>query len=174
MTDRSTFHLGYEWVLDGNVRDAFYYISHIATWPDWWPQIVSVVTEQPHRDDVQVGDSALMVAKSMLPYRLDWHTVVRRIESPYLIEVDSRVTLGDRLALTGVVSFELQEQIGKIVAVNKQVMTAERPLPRWAHPFADWVFNFNHDYAMKRGAPGLQKLLDQQQAAKPLATLEPS
>lgn len=139
--------------------DAFHYLSHIATWPDWWPQIVAVVTDDPDKPDVVVGDTATMRAKSFLPYGLDWETTVVRIERPKLIEVESRVRLGRSFGMRGTVAFDLAEADGKVVVLNRQEMVPDRPVPGWLVPLADRVFNFNHDFAMKRGQPGLQRVL---------------
>lgn len=159
MQELSTFTLGYEWRVHGSIHDAFYYLSHIETWPDWWPQIVQVKTTRQGADEIVVGDSAVMVARSFLPYRLDWHTTVQTILPPNHIEVESKVVLGRSLSLTGVVSFHLVEEDGHVLVINRQVMSLSKSLPKWIHKIANRVFNFNHDYAMKRGAPGLQRLL---------------
>jgi hypothetical protein len=158
-TETEPFELGYEWKIEGGIEHAFYFLSHIATWPDWWPQIVSVQTSNPEREHTEAGDSALMRAKSFLPYGLDWKTVVREIDAPHRIVVDSEVTLGKRFGMHGVVRFEL-EQIGPTVEIlNLQQIWPNRPVSRFLRPVMALLFNFNHRYAMKRGAPGLQRVV---------------
>ncbi|MBS1724754.1 MAG: hypothetical protein JSS66_17570 [Armatimonadetes bacterium] len=164
MAERS-FRLGYCWELEGTIDAAFYYISHIATWPTWWPQIVAVQTDDPEKHEVAVGDTALMKARSFLPYGLDWQTEVTRIEPPHLIEVASAVELGKSFELAGTVAFELTQKGGRVLAVNRQEMSPKRPVAGVLWPVMNAIFNFNHDYAMKRGQAGLQRVLDQVKGA---------
>jgi len=107
-----------------------------------------------------------MRAKSFLPYGLDWETTVVRIERPKLIEVESRVRLGRSFGMHGTVGFDLAEKDGKIVVLNRQEMRPDRPLPPWLSPVLEKAFNFNHDYAMKRGMSGLQRYLDDRERAR--------
>lgn len=161
MADSRPFELGYVWELEGNAEDAFHFLSHIATWPSWWPQIVSVETSRPDEDDVIVGDSARMRAKSFLPYTLDWFTTVAKINPPFFIEVTSEVKLGKKYGMKGVVSFEI-EQLGELLRiVNRQKMVSDKPVPGFMRPLVNWIFNFNHDFAMKRGKPGLARAMNE-------------
>lgn len=155
------YRLGYEWRVAGSIEDAFYFISHIRTWPDWWPEIIVAVQSEAIGDTVAVGQSARMQAKSFLPYHLDWLTTVRRLEPPCLIEVDSSVRLSGGFGLQGIICFELRQAGDEVIITNSQEMDAARPLPWPLKPLAARLFQFNHGFAMARGQVGLQAAMRQ-------------
>lgn len=166
MEPESPFKLGYRWVVRGESEDVFHFISRIKTWPSWWPQIIAA---KPARDDdaeIRVGDSATMQAKSLLPYKLYWHTTVLEVDEPNFIKVRGDVTLGKRMKLYGIISFTLKKDGDNIIVINSQEIYPSRPVPGMLRSVLNRVFNFNHDYAMKRGLSGLQQAVTDRAASR--------
>lgn len=158
MARADIYQLGYRWQITGPIETAFHYVSRIETWPAWWsPTIIAV---QAGEGDVRVGRSARMQVKSFLPYHLDWHVTVTRLEAPQLIEVDCSVTLGQRFPMTGWVRYRLIERGPVVEIINEQEMRSQQPVPALLRPLANAIFNFNHDHAMARGQTGLQRVVD--------------
>ena len=160
------FRLGHSWSVNAQIDDVFYFVSHIGTWPSWWPQIVSVTTSRPDDGVVEIGDSATMWAKSLLPYTLEWDTTVVEIAKPRMIRVKGHVKLAGQsgsqdkrqdFRLSGDISFELFEEGGLVKVVNRQAMTPETPVSTLFRPLYSAVFKFNHWYAMRNGLPGLKQ-----------------
>jgi hypothetical protein len=107
-----------------------------------------------------------MRVRSQLPYELVWDVTVVQLDRPTVIETDTIVRLSGRFPLRGPVRYTLTEGPDGIEVINKNVLYAERHLPRPLHALAtsdpigqnvsqvqtaadSWKF-----YGLPKGAPG--------------------
>ena len=101
-----------------------------------------------------------MRVKAQLPYVLDWDVTVARYEPSRLLETAVKVTLGGRFAMHGRIRFRLEEPPdGTVIVHNNQELTAERPVPAFLKPLAEWLFRYNHRWAMRQAEAPLQAIV---------------
>jgi uncharacterized protein YndB with AHSA1/START domain len=159
MSARS-YRLGYRWLVEGPIETVFHYVGDSRTFRQWFPVFKEVSQDEPQAP-VRVGSHSRYRVQALLPYTLDWDVTVSRYEPYRLIETDCTVSLNGRFRLRGFVRYRF-EQCGPLVRVtNEQELTPDRPLPGALHRLAQAVFSFNHDWAMARAAPGLQRVVRQ-------------
>jgi hypothetical protein len=158
------YHLGYRWRIEGPIEIVWHFISHGRTFPEWWPVFLNA---EGGDDEIAVGARIRYHVKAPLPYHLYWDVTISRLEPPYLLETDTRVSLGSWFRLGGPVRFRLAQQGRFVEVVNEQEMRAERRLPGPLRALAARAFAFNHDQAMAVGGRGLQRAVRARLAAQP-------
>ncbi len=94
-----------------------------------------------------------MVWKSLLPYRVEFEVTTTRIERPYLLEADA---VGE---LTGVGRWRLFERDGVTAVLYEWNVATTTTWMNLLAPVARPVFEWNHDWVMKRGGEGIAELL---------------
>jgi uncharacterized membrane protein len=158
MAEPQTFNLSYEWQVNGPIEAVYYFLSHLATYPEWWPVFRSV--EVPPGEP-NIGVASKADVKAILPYYLDWTITPRILEPPRLVVVVTHLVISGGLAVDGYVRFELEQGGESVIVHNIQEERLGRPLPRIVRPIAERVFRFNHDWAMAQGLPGLQRVVSE-------------
>jgi uncharacterized protein YndB with AHSA1/START domain len=148
------YRLSHRWRIEGPIDTVYYYLTHGRTFPEWWPVFRDVETDA---DEVAVGSRSRFRVRALLPYRLDWECTIARLDTPFYLELDTRVTLGGWFRLAGPIRFHLTQQ-GPVVEVrNEQELRAANRLPAPLLALATRAFAFNHARAMATGERGLQR-----------------
>lgn len=137
---RTTLEFAHSWVLDAppeRVRDVIVDLEH---WVSWWPQILAVASLG--------ADDARVIARSVLPHRLDLvlHAVCRDLPE-LVVEID-----GD---LQGAAHWKLTRATGGSRLDYRQRVVASGALgaaSRLAGPLMRW----NHDRMMAGCIAGLR------------------
>ena len=134
------------WVLPAPSPAVFQAVVDLASYPQWWPDVRSVVKLDE--------DTAEIVCRATLPYRL----VVRMRRA----EEDARA---GRMAvhLDGDLRGSLAARVsahaaGTLLDIHQDVVATKRLL-RMAAPVARPLFRVNHALMMRRGRRGLSALL---------------
>lgn len=167
-TTGDVYRLGHRWLIKGPIDVVFDLLSDARGFPTWWGACFKSV----ETDDTEavVGASARLRVKAQLPYELDWEVTLAAVDRPRFIEIDTIVRLNKRFPMRGPIRYTLTETSEGVEVVNEQVLTAERRLPRPLRALAQRAFAYNHAWAFKRGAIGLQQAVDEGVAARAAAT----
>jgi uncharacterized protein YndB with AHSA1/START domain len=153
-----SYRLSYRWLVEGPIETVFHYVGDSRTFRQWFPVFKEVRPDDPSAP-VRVGSRTHCRVQAWLPYELDWDITVSRYEPCRLIETDCTVTLNGRFRLRGFVRYRFEQRGPLVSVVNEQELTPDRPLPGPLHGLAQGMFSFNHDWAMARGARGLQRVV---------------
>jgi hypothetical protein len=157
--DGNVYRMNHYWVVRGPIDTVFRYVGDARTFCDWF-----TVFKEVHPDDpvgpIRVGSHSTMRVKAQLPYVLDWDVTVARHEPPHLQETAVRVTLGGRFGMHGRIVFRFEDRgDGTVVVHNDQELTAERPMPSFLKPIVEWMFRYNHRWAMRQAQAPLQAIV---------------
>jgi hypothetical protein len=140
------------WLLDSPREPVWEAIHDQLAWPRWW-RGVEEVRELRGGDGVGVGSVSAMVWKSLLPYRVRFEVTTTRVEYPDLMEGHA---VGE---LEGVGRWRLYEGEGVTAVLYEWNVATTR---RWMNALAPAlrpVFEWNHDWVMRRGGEGIAELL---------------
>ena len=140
------------WLLESPRDPVWAAIHDQARWPEWW-RGVEVAEELRGGDGDGVGTVSRMVWKSWLPYRVEFEVLTTRVDYPDLME--GRAT-GE---LEGVGRWRLYEQGGVTAVLYQWNVATTRPWMNALAPALRPVFQWNHDWVMRRGGEGLARLL---------------
>jgi uncharacterized protein YndB with AHSA1/START domain len=140
------------WLLESPREPVWEAIHDQARWPQWW-RGVEVAEELASGDDGRVGAVSRMVWKSLLPYRVEFEITTTRIERPHLLEAD---VIGE---LSGVGRWSLYEQDGVTAVLYDWNVVTTKPWMNAVAPAARPIFEWNHNWVMKRGGEGIAGLL---------------
>jgi uncharacterized protein YndB with AHSA1/START domain len=136
------------WLLASPREPVWDAIYDEASWPQWW-RGVEVAEELRPGDDLGVGTVSRMVWRSFLPYRVEFEVTATRIEHPTLMEGEA---VGD---LEGTGRWRLYEQDGITAVIYEWNVATTKPWMTRMAPFLRPVFEWNHDWVMRRGGEGL-------------------
>jgi hypothetical protein len=158
MTD-DVYRMRHQWRIRGPLETVFRYVGDARTFREWF-----TVFKEVHPDDpsgpIHVGSHTTMRVKAQLPYTLDWDVTVARHEPPRLQETAVKVSLGGRFAMRGRIIFRLEPHAdGTVTVFNEQELRADRPLPGFLKPLAEWMFRYNHRWAMRQAERPLQAVV---------------
>jgi uncharacterized protein YndB with AHSA1/START domain len=145
------------WLLESPREPVWAAIYDQARWPEWW-RGVEEATELRHGDDRGtgvdgVGTVSRMVWKSLLPYRVEFEVTTTRVEHPHLLEGRA---VGE---LTGIGRWRLFEHEGVTAVLYEWNVATTKAWMNLLAPVARPVFEWNHDWVMKRGGEGIAALL---------------
>ena len=140
------------WLLESSREPVWEAIYAQERWPRWW-RGVEVAEEIHHGDGNRVGAVSRMVWRSLLPYRVEFEVTTTRVERPHLMEGRA---VGE---LEGVGRWRLFEHGGVTAVVYEWDVATTKAWMNLVAPIARPVFEWNHDWVMKRGAEGLADLL---------------
>jgi hypothetical protein len=140
------------WLLESPREPVWDAIHDQKCWPQWWHG-VEVAEELKPGDDGRVGAVARMVWKSLLPYRVEFEITTTRIERPHILEAD---VVGE---LSGVGRWRLYEQEGVTAVLYDWNVVTTKAWMNTVAPVARPVFEWNHNWVMKRGGEGIAGLL---------------
>ena len=131
------------WLIDAPLSAVWDAIYDTERWPSWWPGVRRV-------DKLREGDADGVGAvfrhhwRSALPYTVSFDIEVTRVGCPHLLE--GRAS-GE---LAGEGRWRLWDGDATAVTYEWNVDTT-RPWMSALAPFAKPVFEWNHDYVMRRG-----------------------
>lgn len=135
------------WRLRADFDQVFAALSDIASYPHWWREVRAV-----HRLD---PTSALIVARSFLPYSLSFRLEQTRLDPE--AGVIEALLQGD---LDGVSRWSLTaDGDGHVEAAFHEDVVARKPLLRLFAPVARPLFRANHAVMMRDGQRGLTAYL---------------
>ena len=140
------------WLLESPRQPVWDAIYDQARWPQWWRGVEEAEEVRPG-DDGGVGSVARMVWRSFLPYRVEFEVTTTRIEPPHLMEGNA---VG---GLTGVGRWRLFERDGVTAVLYEWNVATTKAWMNALAPVARPVFEWNHDWVMKRGGEGIAGLL---------------
>jgi uncharacterized protein YndB with AHSA1/START domain len=141
------------WLLESPRERVWEAIYAQERWPEWW-RGVEVADEIHHGDGNRVGAVSRMVWRSLLPYRVEFEVTTTRVERPHLMEGRA---VGE---LEGIGRWRLFEDEGVTAVVYEWDVATTKAWMNLVAPVARPVFEWNHDWVMKRGAEGLAALLE--------------
>ena len=139
------------WVLDAPATDVWNAIYAPERWPEWWPGVVAV-EKLADGENGGVGSVHRHTWRSLLPYEVRFEIRTTRVELPHVIEGEARGELAGRGR------WRFFEHDVTVVTYEWNVRTT-RPWMNALAPVARPVFEWNHDYVMRRGGEGLARLL---------------
>jgi hypothetical protein len=140
------------WLLASPREPVWDAIYDEASWPQWW-RGVEVAEELRPGDELGVGTVSRMVWRSFLPYRVEFEVTATRIEPFSLMEGRA---VGD---LEGVGRWRLYEQDGVTAVIYEWNVRTTKPWMTRMAPVLRPVFEWNHDWVMRRGGEGLARRL---------------
>jgi len=140
------------WLLDSPREPVWEAIHDQARWPQWW-RGVEEATELRKGDEVGRGAVSRMVWRSLLPYRVCFEVTTTRIEHPTLMEGQA---VGE---LEGVGRWRLYEQDGVTAVLYEWNVQTNKAWMNLLAPVLRPVFEWNHDWVMRRGGEGIAELL---------------
>ena len=140
------------WLLEAPRDRVWDAIHDQAAWPRWW-RGVEVAEEVRPGDADGVGSISRMVWRGRLPYRVEFRVLTSRVDYPDLME--GRAS-GE---LEGVGRWRLYEQGGVTAVLYEWDVATTRPWMNALAPALRPVFEWNHDWVMRRGGEGLARLL---------------
>lgn len=123
-------------------------IEDVEEWPRWWRGVESV-EELDGGDGARVGSRYRVRWRSAVPYSVQFDFEVERVELPVLMS--GRAT-GD---LEGSGTWRLYEQDGVTAVTYDWRVGTTKPWMNLVAPIARPVFEWNHDWVMRRGGDGL-------------------
>jgi len=141
------------WLLESPREPVWEAVHDQAAWPSWWRGVEEAeeVSRPPGGDDV--GTVSRMVWKSFLPYRVQFEVETTRVERPSLLEGHAT---GE---LEGTGRWRFYEQDGITAVLYEWNVATTRPWMNAMAPLLRPVFEWNHDWVMRRGSEGIAALL---------------
>lgn len=140
------------WKLNAPVEKVWQQIYSSEQWPLWWKGVLKVKILE-HGLDNGVGSVQEFSFKSVLPYKISFHSRITHVE--YLQRLEG-CAFGE---LDGVGLWTFKENNGlTIVRYDWKVKTTKWWMNLLA-PIAKPLFVWNHDILMKRGGQGLAERL---------------
>ena len=136
------------WLLQSPREPVWDAIYDEAAWPEWWRGVEVAEEVRPGNPD-GVGTISRMVWRSLLPYRVEFEVTATKVERFWLMEGQAT---GD---LEGTGRWRLYEQDGVTAVLYEwDVITNKAWMNRMA-PLLRPVFEWNHDWVMRRGGEGI-------------------
>ena len=140
------------WLLESPREPVWEAIHDQERWPSWW-RGVEAASELRAGDGTGLGSVSQMVWKSLLPYRVSFEVTTTRIEYPTLMEGHA---VGE---LEGVGRWRLYEQDGVTAVLYEWNVATTKACMNLLAPVARPVFEWNHDWVMRRGGEGIAERL---------------
>jgi hypothetical protein len=137
------------WLVEAPIERVWDELFDVAAWPQWWSGVTEARELEPGEPD-GLGKVFTISWRSFLPYDLTFVTTVTRVEKPHVMQGSA---VGE---LTGTGRWELFHA-GGVTAVTYawNVRTTKAWMNALA-PLARPIFEWNHDYVMRRGGEGLK------------------
>ena len=137
------------WLLDSPREPVWEAIHDQENWPRWWRgvELAEEVSRPPGGADV--GTVSRMVWRSLLPYRVEFEVTATKIERFSLMEGQA---VGD---LEGIGRWRLYEQDGVTAVLYEWDVVTNKPWMNRMAPILRPVFEWNHDWVMRRGGEGI-------------------
>jgi uncharacterized protein YndB with AHSA1/START domain len=140
------------WLLGSPREPVWDAIYDEAAWPEWW-RGVEVAEELRPGDALGVGTKSRMAWRGPLPYRVEFEVTATKIERFSLMEGQA---VGD---LEGIGRWRLYEQDGVTAVLYEWDVATTKPWMNRMAPLLRPVFEWNHDWVMRRGGEGIAERL---------------
>ena len=140
------------WLLKSPREQVWDVIYDEACWPEWW-RGVEVAEELRPGNALGIGTKSRMVWRSWLPYRVEFEVTATKIEPFSLMEGQA---VGD---LEGIGRWRLYEQEGVTAVLYEWNVATTKPWMNRMAPVLRPVFEWNHDWVMRRGGEGIAQRL---------------
>lgn len=141
------------WLLDCDRERVWDAVYDSERWPEWW-RGVRVAERIAPGDERGIGQVGRYVWRSAIPYAVEFRIETTRVERPHVLE--GRATGG--LEGIGRWRFFADDDV-TAVTYEWNVRTTKAWMNLIA-PLARPVFEWNHDWVMRRGGEGLANRLD--------------
>jgi hypothetical protein len=141
------------WLVPAPIERVWDELFDVASWPQWWKGVTEARELEPGGPG-GVGKVFTISWRSFLPYELTFTTTVTRVEQPHLMEGEA---VGE---LTGTGRWRLFHQDGTTAVTYEWNVHTTRAWMNLLAPLARPVFEWNHDYVMRRGGEGLRERVD--------------
>jgi hypothetical protein len=138
------------WLLDAPIERVWEELFDVGAWPSWWRGVTEARELEPGDGD-GLGKVFTISWRSFLPYDLTFVTTVTRVEQPHLMEGRAE---GE---LTGLGRWRLFDHDGVTAVTYEWNVRTTKAWMNVLAPLARPVFEFNHDYVMRRGGEGLKE-----------------
>jgi uncharacterized protein YndB with AHSA1/START domain len=147
----AAYHFVTKWRIPAPVERVWDVLDAPERYQDWWPMFVAYNPLTPELRGV--GARAERVVRGVLPYQLRYVTTTTKVDPPRELAYDSTGDLtGDGRFLLTPVDGATEVTFFWDVSTNKTLMNMLTPLFR---PLFEW----HHNWVMKRGERGLVRLL---------------
>ena len=137
------------WLVDAPIERVWDELFDVAAWPQWWKGVTDARELEPGGGD-GLGKVFTISWRSFLPYDLSFVTTVTRVEKPYLMEGHA---VGE---LTGTGRWRLFHTNGLTAVTYEWSVRTTKAWMNALAPIAGPIFEWNHDYVMRRGGDGLK------------------
>jgi hypothetical protein len=138
------------WLVPAPIERVWDELFDVAAWPQWWKGVTDARELEPGDGD-GVGKVFTISWRSFLPYDLTFVTTVTKVEKPHLMEGRA---VGE---LTGTGRWRLFQQGGMTAVTYEWDVRTTKAWMNAVAPLARPVFEWNHDYVMRRGGMGLNE-----------------
>jgi hypothetical protein len=137
------------WLVPAPVERVWDELFDVASWPQWWKGVTEARELAPGEPD-GLGKVFTISWRSFLPYDLSFVTTVTRVEKPHLMEGHA---VGE---LTGTGCWRLFHTNGTTAVTYEWNVSTTKAWMNALAPLARPIFEWNHDYVMRRGGEGLK------------------
>jgi Polyketide cyclase / dehydrase and lipid transport len=137
------------WLVDAPIERVWEELFDVGAWPSWWKGVTDARELEAGNGD-GVGKIFSISWRSFLPYDLTFVTTVTRVEKPHLMEGRAE---GE---LTGTGRWRLFHSDGVTAVTYEWNVSTTKAWMNALAPLARPIFEWNHDYVMRRGGEGLK------------------
>jgi hypothetical protein len=141
------------WLLPAPIERVWDELFDVGAWPQWWRGVTQARELEPGEPG-GIGKVFTISWRSFLPYDLTFVTTVTGIEHPYLMEGSAT---GD---LAGTGRWRLFHHGGLTAVTYEWDVRTTKAWMNALAPLARPIFEWNHDFVMRRGGEGLRTRLD--------------
>ena len=140
------------WLLEARAEPVWDAIYEAERWPSWWKGVTGT-REVEHGQPDGIGRRFTIAWRSFLPYDLEFEMTVVALERPHLLEGRAA---GE---LEGTGRWRLFEHGGTTAVVYEWNVRTTKAWMNVLAPIARPIFEWNHDYVMRRGGEGIARHL---------------
>jgi hypothetical protein len=137
------------WLVPAPIERVWDELFDVAAWPQWWKGVTDARELEPGDPD-GLGKVFTISWRSFLPYDLTFTTTVTRVDAPHVMEGDAAGQL------TGTGRWRLFHDDGITAVTYEWNVHTTKPWMNALAPLARPIFEWNHDYVMRRGGEGLK------------------
>jgi hypothetical protein len=136
------------WLVEAPIERVWDELFDVAAWPQWWKGVTEARELEPGESD-GLGTVFTISWRSFLPYDLTFVTTVTRVEKPHVMQGSA---VG---GLTGTGRWRLFHASGVTAVTYEWNVRTTKAWMNALAPLARPIFEWNHDYVMRRGGEGL-------------------
>lgn len=152
------YHFVTRWELPGTCEEVYDVLRDPLDLSRWWPSVYLEVQEVEPGDESGVGKVVELLTKGKLPYKLEWHFKVTRVEHPRGFSLEA---WGD---FVGRGEWTFTQNGHMVSVVYDWKIRADKPLLRRLSFLLKPVFSANHRWAMDQGEICIRRELERRKA----------